>query len=448
MTALATANRYESAFERLSHAGSLLPKWFELLRRRAFERFEQIGFPTTKEEDWKYTSVAPIVNGDFEPLATDVGDGASINIGELAGYTYPESKESQLVFINGRLTRTLSTLGNEILRSGVVVADIVEALSGPWEPILRDHLARGIDEEADAFIALNTAFMESGAFILIPASVKLESPLQLLFFTQPPTDTPSVTFPRSFIFMEEGSEATIIENHVGADQASYFTNAVVEVFVGSNARLTHHKVQQESDMAFHVAATQARLGRDSHYSTTTISLGAALARHNIAVRLPESGAETNVDGLYIVGDKQHTDTHSLIDHIAPNCQSHQLYKGILDGKSRAVFNGRVFVHKDAQKTDAFQTNRNLLLSSAARVDTKPQLEIFADDVKCSHGATVGQLEEEAFFYLLSRGLPVDLARNLLIYGFAEEVVERIGVESIKAQLNEIIINRLHARFDR
>src|SRR5204863_6028769 len=232
-----------------------------------------------------------------------------------------------------------------------------------------------------------------------------------------------------------------------AAAAPYFTNAVVEVFVGENARVTHYKVQRESEAAFHIATTRAELERSAFYDLTTITLGARLSRHGIGVHLAHEGAECIVDGLYLVSTGQHADTHSLIEHIAPHCTSRQLYKGILDGKSRAVFNGKVFVHHGAQQTDAQQTNKNLLLSPDARVDTKPQLEIFADDVKCAHGATVGQLAEEELFYLLSRGLHPDLARNLLTYGFAEELVEKIKIGSIKTQLDEAILNRLHARLE-
>jgi len=225
----------------------------------------------------------------------------------------------------------------------------------------------------------------------------------------------------------------------------YWTNAVVEIVLAANARLEYYKVQRESQRAYHIATTTAELGRSSSFNSTAITMGAALARHDIRISLDAEGAECWVDGLYVVGTGQHADTHSMIDHRQPHCTSHQLYKGILDGKSRAVFNGKVFVREGAQKTDAMQTNRNLLLSDEARVDTKPQLEIFADDVKCAHGATVGQLEEEELFYLVSRGLSPDLARNLLTYGFAEEVISKINVESIRTQLDEAVLNRLHAK---
>ena len=244
-----------------------------------------------------------------------------------------------------------------------------------------------------------------------------------------------------------GSTATVIESYASVSEDVYFTNAVVEINLADGARLTHYKVQRESAAAFHVATTRVGLARNSSYDATTITLGAELSRHDINVTLDHEGAECWVDGLYIVGQGQHADTHSLIDHRQPHCTSHQLYKGILDGKSRAVFNGKVFVHPNAQQTDAKQTNRNLLLSNDARVDTKPQLEIFADDVKCAHGATVGQLEEEELFYLASRGLDADLARNLLTYGFAEEVIAKIKIESIKAQLDEAVLNRLHAQLE-
>jgi Fe-S cluster assembly protein SufD len=228
------------------------------------------------------------------------------------------------------------------------------------------------------------------------------------------------------------------------EDAVYLTNAVVEIVLAASARLEYYKVQRESQQAYHIATTTAELGRSSSFNSTAITMGARLSRHDIRISLDAKGAECWVDGLYVVGTGQHADTHSMIDHRQPHCTSHQLYKGILDGKSRAVFNGKVFVREGAQKTDAMQTNRNLLLSDEARVDTKPQLEIFADDVKCAHGATVGQLEEEELFYLVSRGLRPELARNLLTYGFAEEVISKIKVESIRTQLDEAVLNRLHA----
>jgi Fe-S cluster assembly protein SufD len=298
----------------------------------------------------------------------------------------------------------------------------------------------------NGFTALNTAFISEGAFVYIPRNVSVEPPLHLLFASDG-LASKIATFPRVLIVAEEHSKATVIESYGGFKDDSYFTNAVVEVVLGDGAQLDHYKIQRESTEAFHVATTAADLGPNSSYDTTAVTLGAELSRNDISVLMDHEGAECWVDGLYIVTTGQHTDTHSVIDHRQPHCTSHQIYKGILDGKSRAVFNGKIFVRHDAQKTDAMQTNKNLLLSNEARVDTKPQLEIFADDVKCAHGAAVGQIDEDELFYLKTRGIHPDLARNLLTYGFAEEVIGKIKVGSIRAQLDAAVLNRLNARLE-
>jgi len=273
----------------------------------------------------------------------------------------------------------------------------------------------------------------------------VKAPLHLLFVTD--TSEKRVTFPRVLVVAEENSNFTLIESYASAHDAQYFTNAVVELVLKTGARVEHYKVQRESSEAFHIATTVADLGPNSSYDSTAITFGAQLSRHDVHVTMDNEGAECWVDGLYLVTTGQHTDTHSVIDHRKPHCTSHQLYKGILDGKSRAVFNGKIFVRHDAQKTDAMQTNKNLLLSNEARVDTKPQLEILADDVKCAHGAAVGQIDEDELFYLKARGIHPDLARNLLTYGFAEEVIGKIRIDSIRAQLDEMVLNRLNARLE-
>ncbi len=410
------------------------------LREGAFERFEKLGFPTTDEEDWKYTNVAPLARRTFRPFA----DPETTDVTPLHPALYREAVRSRLVFVNGAYRPELSKTE---LHEGVFVGDLRDALGGEHELLLRRHLAGSAEYETDAFRALNTAFMDGGALVHIPKGVRVENPIHLLFLSAPSGEG-AASFPRVVVVAERESEATVIESYESSAEApTYMTNAVVQVVVGDGARLTHYKVQDEGANAFHFASTRAELGRDGFYDLTTITLGAQLSRHGIEVLLDNEGAECAVDGLYLVGTGQHADTHSLIDHRKAHCTSRQNYKGILDGKSRAVFNGRVFVHKDAQRTDAVQSNKNLLLSSEARVDTKPQLEIFADDVKCAHGATVGQLEEEELFYLISRGLHEGLARNLLTYGFAEEIVEKIGVESIRERLDGAILNRLGARLE-
>lgn len=433
---------YTAQFRELQQrTGEAESPWLKRLRESAFARFEELGFPTTKQEEWKYTNVAPIARASFDKPSGPT----QLDPKQLSKFIYQEAETSRLVFVNGIFSTELSSV--EALPAGVAATDLRDALKDErYAEILRDELARGADYNEHAFAALNTALFESGAFIHLPKGVIVDTPIQLLFLAGE-NETPTVSFPRVLIVAGEGSSATVIESYAGVGETTYFTNAVVEVKLADAARLNYYKVQREGAGAFHVAATSVGLGRESSFNSTTITLGAQLSRHNINVALDHEGAECWVDGLYIVGDGQHTDTHSLIDHRQPHCTSHQLYKGILDGKSRAVFNGKVFVRRDAQQTDAMQTNRNLLLSSEARVDTKPQLEIFADDVKCAHGATVGQLEEEELFYLESRGLHTDLARNLLTYGFAEEVIDKIKIESIKEQLGEAVLNRLHARLE-
>jgi Fe-S cluster assembly protein SufD len=418
--------------------------WVVRLRESAFDRFEQLGFPTTRDEEWKYTNVAPIAKLGFEPVSEPVTADASDSF-QLASFTNEESRKSQLVFVNGSYRPDLSDRSD--LQQGIVALDLAEAIGDErYSNLIRKHLAREADYNEDAFTALNTAFLDSGAFLFIPKGLHVTAPVHLLFVTDP-GDLVPVSFPRILVVAEEQSSVTIIESYASASDTTYWTNAVVEIVVEDNARVEHYKLQHEGNEAFHTAKTIAGLGRNSVFDSTSITLGARLSRHDIKIRLDNEGAECHVDGLYIVAGGQHTDTHSLIDHLAPHCTSRQLYKGILDGKSRAVFNGKVFVHPGAQQTDAQQTNRNLLLSNDARVDTKPQLEIFADDVKCAHGATVGQLEDEELFYLISRGLHPELARNLLTFGFAEEVIDKIKIESIKAQLGEAVLNRLHARLE-
>ena len=434
---------YTDAFREFAAGGrDGEPTWLSRLREGAFERFEEGGFPTTDEEDWKYTSVAPIARQAFRPAA--LGEGATTDLGAVEPFLYAEARRSRLVFVNGHFRPDLSSLG--AVPSGVVAADLASALTGEHAGVVRENLGRLSERGGDAFAALNTAFHGGGAFLHVPAGVKVEAPVQLLFVNAP-AEVESAAFPRVLVVAGRDSRLDIIESYAATREAAYFTDAVVEVFVGEGAGVTHYKVQDESPRAFHVAATRAELSRSGSYDLTTVTLGARLSRHNIEVKLDSEGAECRVDGLYLVGSGQHTDTHSLIDHRKPHCTSRQNYKGILDGKSRAVFNGRVFVHAGAHGTDAEQSNKNLLLSQEARVDTKPQLEIFNDDVKCSHGATVGQLEEEELFYLLSRGLHPDLARNLLTYGFAEEIVEKFKFDSIRAQLDGAILNRLRARLE-
>ncbi len=433
-------SNYEATFRAVAESSKSGSMWLRNLRDRAFDRFQELGFPSVAEEDWKYTNVAPIVSGDFAALVDDLSPWQ--NEKEIAPYLYDEAKQSRLVFIDGIFAPELSNV--EALPPGAAVMDLLAAIdSAEHGEVVREHLSGQAHYHDDGFVALNTALFGSGAFLRIPRGAKIETPIQLLFLYE--ARLAAITsLPRTLIVAEENSEATVIESYAHISDGPGFTNAVTEIVVKPGARLHHYKLQNESRDVFHVASTQVKQRSNSGFDTTNINFGARLSRHTIGVSMEEEGAECAVDGLYMVDESQHTDTHSTIDHQQPHCTSRQLYKGILDGQSRAVFNGKVFVRHGAQQTDAQQTNKNLLLSEDARVDTKPQLEIFADDVKCAHGAAIGQLSEDELFYLESRGINPALARNMLTYGFAEEVIERIKIESIRRQLNDVVLNRLHS----
>ncbi|HEX6648154.1 MAG TPA: Fe-S cluster assembly protein SufD [Pyrinomonadaceae bacterium] len=427
-------NNYQAAFRALEPTVA----WLELVRGSAMDRFDQLGFPSVRNEDWKYTNLASLVKEDFIPAVS-----SEESAGAVRQFGYPETQSAHLVLVNGFLREELSVkTGLE----GVVAIDLFNAgADARYNKIVRKYLARNAGYHNNGLTALNTAFLQSGVLIWIPKNVQLQTPLQVTFVADGATQN-SANFPRLLIVAEENSTATVIESFVASskgDEGRYFTNAVAEVVLKDGARLDHYRLQRESKNAFHVSTTSAELGRASRYDTTSINLGAQMSRHDVSVVMDHEGAETSVDGLYLVGSDQHTDTHSVIDHKQPHCTSHQLYKGILDGNGRAVFNGKVFVREGAQKTDAMQTNKNLLLSDKARIDTKPQLEIFADDVKCAHGAAVGQIDPEELFYLETRGIGPELGRNLLTYGFAEEVIGKIKIDSIRSELDEIVLRQLH-----
>jgi Fe-S cluster assembly protein SufD len=439
-------NNYQTAFRTMRHARPTAA-WAELVRGSAMDRFEQLGFPTVASEDWKYTNLAPFLKYPFTPVVqVETSDDLR---GRITNLGHVETQDTHVVVVNGFFNGELSSVNG---LGKVVAMDLFDAIADArFGKIAREYLARNANYHDNGLTALSTAFLQSGVFVVIPRNVKLEAPLQITFVADPfvadSTEARLANFPRVLVLSEENSSATIIENYVSAGNASHFTNGVVEIVLLEGARLEHYRIQRESNNAVHLATTAAELGRGSSYVATSITLGGQLSRHDISVVMDNEGAECWVDGLYIVGDDQHADTHSVIDHKQPYCTSHQLYKGILDGNGRAVFNGKVFVRHGAQKTDAMQTNKNLLLSSRARVDTKPQLEIFADDVKCAHGAAVGQLEPEELFYLQARGINPTLARNLLTYGFAEEVIGKIKVDSIRTQLDQAVLNQIHAQLE-
>src|SRR5437868_2059543 len=370
--------RYEEAFRQATLGRRAdEPEWLQSLRENSFAQFEQAGFPNVKQEDWKYTNVTSIAKASFVPVLKSNGTELSKDgdHGGLARFTYKETSASRLVFVNGMFRAELSS--TSAFPENVVAMDLRDALHDTqYETTVREYLEHPV--LANGFAALNTALFTSGLFLKIPRGIAIEAPIHLLFVGEGVTkSSPPAAFPRVMIVAEENSAATIIESYVSpSDDSVYLTNAIVDLSVADGARVEHYKIQRESMGAFHIAATRAELGPNSSYHTTTINFGAALSRHDIHVQMDHEGAEFAVDGLYMVDGSQHTDTHSLIDHRQAHCTSRQLYKGILDGKSRAVFNGKVFVRHGAQQTDAQQTNKNLLLSNDAQVDTKPRLEIF------------------------------------------------------------------------
>ncbi|MHC4128472.1 MAG: Fe-S cluster assembly protein SufD [Planctomycetota bacterium] len=404
-------------------------------RQAAFARFGALGFPTTRHEEWRFTNVAPIAKTAFCPVQRDE---RTVQAADLAADAPLVGDWPRLVFVNGYFCDDLSSRTG--LPEAVGAGDLAGGIAGETEAVSK-HLARYASYEQHAFTALNTAFMADGALIHVPAETSLEQPLELLFVSTGGAD-PVVAHPRNLIVAEAGSRVTIIERYVGLGGGPYFNNAVTELVVGENAVVDHYKIGQEATRAYHVGATQFYQARDSSVSSHAVTIGGAIVRNDITTVLDGPGAHCTLNGLYLVSGRQHVDNHLRVEHAKPNCDSREYFKGVLHEQARAVFTGRIVVHKDAQKTDAKQTNMNMLLSEDAQVDTKPQLEIFADDVKCTHGATVGQIDEEAIFYLRSRGIDEAMARDILVFAFAQESLELIGPEPLRRQLQDVLLERL------
>lgn len=410
--------------------------WLRELRTRAMAAVEANGFPTTKNEDWHFTSPSPIVDASFEPMAPA---GGTVTATQVAALTRIAGDGARLVFVNGRFAPTLSRV--EGLPAGVRVMSLASALHE--EPTLvEQHLGRVApwESQAAAFTALNTALFRDGAVIHVRSGTDVPAPIHLLFVADDRANG-GVTHPRNLVVVERQSRVTVIEQYVATGDATYFTNVVTEAVVGDGATLTHHKVQREAPSAFHVGQVESSVGRDAHFVSFVFATGAALARSNIGTTLAGEGCGATLNGLYMLDGQQVSDHQTRIEHAQPNCFSREHYKGILDGASHGVFNGKVYVHPIAQKTDGKQTNNTLLLSPDARIDTKPQLEIFADDVKCTHGATVGQLDERMAFYLKSRGIGAVAARQLLTYAFAADVLETIELEPLRLALERMALER-------
>ena len=421
---------YREDFERQT-AG---PDWLQALRKQGMAQFQALGFPTTKNEDWHFTSVAPIAERTFRLAPLISANAASVKRADLARFNFGENGWHTLVFVNGAFSEDLSSAAG--LGTGVRVSSLARAIKSGTAGIER-HLGKIAAFEQHTFTALNTAFINDGAFIELAPDAIVEQPIHLVFVS----GGEGISHPRNLIVAGRHSRATVIESYASLRDSGYFTNAVTEISLGEGAHLDHYKLQRESESAFHVGTVQIREARDSQLHSFSLAVGGSLARTNIYTSLDGDAATCTLNGLYLADGTQHIDNQTSIEHIAPNCPSHELYKGVLDGRSHGVFNGKVFVHPEAQKTDGKQSNNNLLLSPSARVDTKPQLEIFADDVKCTHGATVGRLDDLAMFYLNSRGIAPEPARMLLTYAFAADVLETIELEPLRKQLEKMVLAR-------
>ena len=412
------------------------PDWLQDLRGKGIARFEALGYPTTKNEDWHFTSVAPIAERSFR-LARRKGDLANslgLRAADLERFGFGQPDWHRLVFINGVFDESLSSF--EEIDAGVRVGSLASAIES-GDAAAERYLGKIAAFDQHAFSALNTAFIADGAFIELAQDAVVDQPIHLLFIS----GGEGVSHPRNLIVAGRHSRSAVIESYVSLRDSTYFTNAVTEIAAGEGAHIDHYKLQREGATAFHVGTVQVRQERDSQLHSFSFAVGGALARTNVYTSLAGDAATCTLNGLYLTDGTQHIDNQTSIEHIAPNCPSHEVYKGVLDGRSHGVFNGKVYVHPEAQKTDGKQSNNNLLLSPSARVDTKPQLEIFADDVKCTHGATVGRLDEMAMFYLNSRGIGRETARTLLTYAFAADVLETIELEPLKKELEKMVLAR-------
>ena len=422
---------YAIAFERLRGE---LPGGGRVaeLRRGAMDRFGEIGFPNLGQEEWRFTDVSPIARTGYD-LSPGAGE---IGVADLEPYSYRDCY--RLVLVNGCLAPELSDL--EGLPEGVEVRGLAAALgvgSGPAEAALGRHAGYG----EHPFVALNTALWRDGALVRVPRGVVLDKPVNLVVLGTP-GERPIAFFPRILVIAEESSQLTMVEQYATLGEGRYLSCPVTEIVAHPNSVVDHYKLQRESDTAFHVATFQIHQDRDSNVSSHSISWGGQLVRNDVNAILAGEGCDANLNGLYLVEGDQLVDYHMRVEHAAPHCDSHELFKGILEGSGRSVFNGRIYVHPGAQKTDAKQTSRNLLLSPDALCNANPQLEIFADDVKCTHGSTVGQLDDTAIFYLRSRGIGEEAARSLLTYAFAADIVERIRVPQVRQELEEFLFRRL------
>jgi Fe-S cluster assembly protein SufD len=439
-TATQATNRYLECFSEFERsAAGREVKWLADLRRRAFSRFCEIGFPTTHNEDWRFTDVSAISNSTFQ-----LGKYEGVSASQLKPWRVAGAK-CQLVFVNGHFAPELSLLGEP--RKNLTITGLAHQLSSGSNLVehrlIEQHLGQ-YTSFADGFSVLNTAFAEDGAYLHIPRGVIVEEPIYLLFVSAP-NGSPVMSHPRNLILVDQDSQATFVEEYVSLGMEPALCNVITELVAADSSVLSHYRIEREQANTFNISTLNVHQGRNANVASHSVLLGGALLRNNVHPVLAGEGGECLINGLFLGCDRQHIDNYMLVEHASPHCGSRQFYNGILDDHAHGVFHGRIIVHKDAQKTDAKQTNRNLLISDDAQIDTKPQLEIHADDVKCTHGATIGQIDEEALFYLRSRGVDETSARKLLLLAFAGECLERMKQGPVRKHV-ELLVNQYMPRF--
>ena len=436
MSALeAGRDRFLALHEPFVRALGAEPAWLGALRAQALESFREQGFPHTRLEEWRYTNVAALAKQELALAAPPV---RPVSRDDLEHHAFPVFACSVYVFVNGRFAPKLSAPTR--LECGTTLTSLAELRRSAPQQLPR-QLGRLVDAKRHPFAALATAFLDDGAWLRIPRGAGAEQPIHLVFVSAPGGE-PAVVHPRVLIQAEPGSRLTLIQDHVVVGNATGFSNSVTEVEVGAGASVEYVSIQREPDHRYHVSNLAVTQDRDSSFSAHSFCLGGALVRNDLSVLLAGEGAECRLDGLFVAGGRQLIDNHTLVDHAVPHCTSRETYKGILGGESRGIFRGRILVRPDAQQTSAQQSNPNLLIGAGAEVDTKPQLEIHADDVKCSHGSSIGQIDAQALFYLRSRGLSAETARDLLMRAFAQEILRALPVPALADALDDVLQERL------
>lgn len=434
-----TDNGTKSVVENFSQvAAPSQPKWLAPIRQAGLASFAANGLPTIQQEDWRFTNVAPIGKLNLHPAPEVAVNGAESKA--LAESVFNALVGHRLVFVNGRFSDKLSCI--KPVSGGARIENLAAALAKD-SALIEKHLGKYAHTKDNSFAALNQAMFADGAFIFVPKGVEVAEPVQLIYISSAKKSGEAIQ-PRNLVIAEAGSKVTVVESYISTSNVAYLTNAVTEIVAGDNAFVEHVKVQDEAASAFHIATIAGEFGRTSNVSVHSFALGAKLSRNNIRTKLAGEGLECILNGLYLTKDEQLADHHMIVEHAQPHCASHEYFNGILDDKSKGVFHGRILVQQIAQKTDAKQTNKNLLLSDDATADTKPQLEIYADDVKCTHGATIGQLNDESIFYLRSRGMSEETAKRMLIHAFAGEIIERIKCEPAREVIDKLVWDRLEA----